>query len=330
MHATEFLAKNKSLPDVPVLVLFGAERHLKLQVLSLLPGLSGNDQDAAVTHLAGKDAELRSVCDELMTVSMFGDQRVVIIDDADDFIKDNRPGLEKYVDHPSRSSLLVLDVNTWQKTTKLYKAVEQIGLNLDCGELKGAALTRWLIDSAQTQHKLRLDRDTATLIVQLAGDSLGLLQQELDKLAAYVGTAGQITQDDVTKIVGGWRVETTWVMLDALRDGDLHKALECLNKLLMSGEAALRILGGVNFTFRKLAEATEGARISRDLPGALRAAGVFPNALAPSERYLKRIGYDRASRILQSLLTADVNLKGGSRVDPQMQLEMLFVELSGK
>lgn len=329
MHATEFLSKNTTLPDVPVLVLYGSERYLKLEALKLIPGLADETEDVALTRTAGKDADLKSICDELLTVSMFGDRRIVIIDDADDFVSQNRSGLEKYVAHPSKTSLLVLDVKSWPKNTKLAKATDRIGLNLECGELKGAALVKWLIRTAAEVHQKQIDRDAAALIVQLAGDSLGLLQQELDKLASLVGDAETITSEDVTRVVGGWRIETTWAMLDAVRDGDMSTALDCLDKLILAGDAPQKILGGLTFTFRKLAEATEYARQTRDLPGALRSAGVFPAAIGPSERYLKRIGFDKASRIFQLLIDADAKMKGGSRVAPKLQLEALFVKLAG-
>lgn len=329
MHATEFLSKNKTLPNVPVLVLYGSERFLKLEVLKLVPGCGDEDSDdVTLTRVAGKDAELRSVCDELLTVSMFGDQRIVIIEDADEFITKNRAGMEKYVGKPAPTSLLILDVKSWPKNTKLAKAAGKIGLNIECGELKGSALAQWLISTAKAEHQKTLDRETAQLIVQLAGDSLGLLQQELDKLASLVGDAEKITQDDVLRVVGGWRIQTTWAMLDAIRDGQIGDAIDYLDRLILAGDAPQKILGGLTFTFRKLAEATEHARQTRDLNGGLRSAGVFPAALGPSERYLKRIGFGKASRILQMLIEADANMKGGSRVDPKVQLEALFVRLA--
>lgn len=330
MHATDFLSKNEKLTGVPVLVLYGTERYLKLEVLKQIPGCGDDeDEDVAFSRTAGKDAELRSVCDELLTISMFGDQRVVMIEDATDFVSQNRAGLEKYVAQPSRSSLLILDVKSWPKNTRLYKAVEKSGLNIECGELKGAALAKWLIKAAREEHNKSLEQNAAALMIQLAGDSLGLLQQELDKLVSLVGDAATINQEDVTRVVGGWRVETTWAMLDAVRDGQVGTALDYLDKLLLAGDAPQKILGGVTFTFRKLAEATELARQTRDLPGALRSAGVFPAAVGPSERYLRRIGFEKASRMLQYLVQADSDMKGGCRVDPKLQLEALFVRLAG-
>lgn len=330
LHATDILGAKTEFRRVPVVVLFGTERFLKLEVLKRIPGCQGDEADLALTRVEGRQADLRTVLTDLTTVSMFGDQRMVLIEDADDFVTEHRVALEKYVAHPARTALLILDVKSWPKNTRLYKAVEAVGVAVECSELKGAALVKWLQKLAADEFGRQLDRDTAALIVQLAGDSAGLLQQEVAKLASYVGDNNVITQADVVQVVGGWRTETTWVMLDAVRDQQLGKALEALDKLLLAGEAPQKILGGTTFSFRKLAEATEAARTGTPLPEALRTAGVIPFSVAPGEQYLRRIGFEKASRILQWLVEADHDMKGGSKVDPRLLLERLFVRLSGE
>ena len=329
MHATEFIASKTPFKHVPILVLFGSERFLKLEVLKNVPGCHGDDAELSFTKLAGKDAQFRDVVSELKTVSMFGDHRVVMIEDADEFVSSNRVPLEKYVAQPSHSSLLILDVKSWPRTTKLHKAVSASGLALECGELKGVALVKWVQKIAKDEFGKVIDKESAALIVHLAGDSLGLLQQEVAKVASLVGDVEVISSEDVTRVVGGWRMETTWAMLDAVRDNNITKAVEALDKLLLAGDAPQKILGGTTFTFRKLAEATEAARTGTPLPEALRAAGVMPFAVSEFEKYLRRIGFERASRILQWLVEADHEMKGGSRVDSRILLERLFIRLAG-
>ncbi|MCA9038016.1 MAG: DNA polymerase III subunit delta [Planctomycetaceae bacterium] len=331
MHATEFINSKKAFEHVPVVVLFGSERFLKLEALRRIPGCGGDgsDDELSLTKLNGSDVEFRDVVTELKTVSMFGDQRIVLIEDADEFVSNHRAALEKYVAHPSRSSLLILDVKSWQKTTKLYKAVAAVGLALECGQLKGAALISWLQRLAKDEHGKVLEKDAASLMIQLAGDSMGLLQQEVAKVAALVGETEQMNTDDVSRVVGGWRLETTWVMLDAVRDNNMSRAIEALEKLLQAGDAPQKILGGTTFTFRKLGQATELARTGTALPDALRSSGVMPFAVGDFERYMRRVGFEKASRILQWLCEADHDMKGGSRVDPKILLERLFVRLSG-
>jgi DNA polymerase-3 subunit delta len=332
MHASEFLKKAGEYDSIPVFVLYGSERHLmhaarQALVKSLLG--DGDDDDLGETRFNGKDTEIQAVTDELRTVSMWGDRRVVIVETADEFVSNHRAALERYVDSPAQKSVLILDVTKWPKNTILAKKVAQTGLAVECSELKGAALSRWLVASARDKFCKQLSSDAATLIVNLAGNQLGLLNQELAKLAVYVGVNERITPDDVRKLVGGWKAETTWTMINAVRDGKMDVAFECLEKLLIAGEAPQRILGGINFVFRKVAHATEYAREGIALSGALRKAGVFPNDVAASERYLRRIGRPNAERILASLMTADNHMKGGSRISERIQLEQLLVTLSG-
>lgn len=330
MHATEFLSSKAPALPRSVLVMYGPERFFRQEILHRIPGASGDDAELSLTRLTGDKAEIRDVMSELKTVSMFGDQRIVLIEDADEFVSKNRSALEKYVTHPSRTSLLILDVRSWPKSTKLYKLVDQHGLGLECAELTGANLQKWLQKIAKEQYGKHIDRESAALIIALAGDGLNLLQQEIAKLAALVGDADTITREDVPKVVGGWRTETTWVMLDAVRDGRPGHAIAELGKLLKAGEAPQKILGGVTFVFRKFAEATEKARTGTPLREAIGSSGIFASAISPGETYLRRIGFERASRILQLLIEADSEMKGGSRVDPTILLERLFVRLAGE
>ena len=260
---------------------------------------------------------------------MWGDRRLVLVDDADDFVSKHRAALEKYLQQPAKKSILVLDVKSWPKNTRLAKAVAKIGLDIECKALSGRELSNWLTEVCEEEHGKQISRDAIALLVELAGVDLGLLDQELSKLVAYVGDAKRIGADDVRALVGGWKAETTWTMLDAVRDGRLGTALTCLDKLLVAGEAPQRILGGISFVFRRVAQATEISRQGVPLNAALRQAGVFPRDVGPSEAYLRRIGRRRAEQIYPLLLTADGDLKGSSRAPLRLQLERLLIELSG-
>ncbi len=328
MHAVEFL---KQVPEQipPVAVLSGGQRHLKQSVLAVLKQIVTHDDDTSLTTFTGRDADLQSVTDELRTISMWGDRRLVIVDDADEFVTKFRGQLEKYVDKPAKKSVLVLNVKSWPKTTKLAKLVAASGLDVDCSELKGPQLLKWLQDTARDTYQQSLAREAAVLLVELVGEELGMLDQELSKLASYVGAGAKIGFEDVQKLVGGWRTETTWAMTDAVRDGDLAFAINALDQLLTAGEASQKLLGGISFVFKKFAQATDLSR-SSPLDQALRQSGVFPQAVGPSQSYLRRIGRSKAEQILNRLLSTDTGLKGGSRLPERIQLEKLLLELSGR
>ncbi len=332
MHATDFLRKPKAAENIGLIILHGAERHLKAATMTALCQkiLGGGVDDAiGLTKFPGKDLDFKTVRDELLMVSMFSDQKIVLVEDADDFITNFRAQLENYAEKPSKRSVLVLDVKTWRKNTRLAKKVDADGLEIECSDLTGARLEKWLVTQAKEVYQKQLTHSAAALLPTLVGNGLGLLDQELGKLTSYVGDRENIDEDDVRKLVGGWKAETTWSMVDAIRDGNVDAAVTCLSKLLYAGEPGPKILGGLNFVFRKVAIATEKSRQGGTLTQALRDAGVFPKDIPLYEKYLRRIRRQRAEAILETLAKADYGLKGGSRLPEQVQLEQLVLWLSG-
>ncbi|REJ87934.1 MAG: DNA polymerase III subunit delta [Planctomycetota bacterium] len=332
MHATDLLNNPARLSGSPVIVVHGDEPQLKTAVRDATRRcVLGEDpeDEVSLTRFDPDGLEWRTVRDELMTLSMFSHRRLVVVDGADEFISEHRPSLEAYVESPSSRSVLLLDVKTWRKNTRLAKRLADGGLVVECTELTGARLQNWIVDQCRNVHGKQIARNAAVLIPELAGTGLTSLTQEIAKLAAYLGDRPKIEVDDVRALVGGWRAETTWKMTDAVRDGQPAEALAALAKLLAAGEAPQRLLGGINYVFRKYAKATELSRQGGSLHNALRSAGVFPRDIDSSERYLRRIGRARAEHILAFLLAADAALKGGSRLGNRLQLEQLLLRLSG-
>ncbi|HCS53780.1 DNA polymerase III subunit delta [Rubinisphaera sp.] len=331
MHATEFLTQSELKSVPPIVVLFGGERFLKQQVQQLfLQTVYGPEADAheLASFLEGREAEWRSVADELKTISMWSGKRCVIINAADDFVSANRPQLEKYADNPAKSSLLILDVKSWPKSTKLAKKVQKTGEAIECGELKGAQLQGWVVSHAAHKYEKTISRQAGQLLIDLAGTSVGLLDQELDKLTSYVGQNKKITDEDVRALVGGWRLETTWNMINGVRDGQLDMALVELNKLMTAGEAPQKLLGGISFVYRKIVKAVRISAKTRQLGPALKQAGIFPRDVGPTETYLRKLGRERAERIPELLAKVDLGMKGESSLPPRLLIEKLLVELS--
>jgi DNA polymerase III subunit delta len=332
MNAIEFLDAPADHKTGPLVVVYGKERFLKLEAIREVSAavLGPEADELSLSRLSGPQTDLKSVVDSLLTVSMWSPRQLVVVEDADEFVTNFREGLESYLERPAKKSVLMLDVKSWPSTTRLAKKVASIGLPLECSELKGAALLGWIGKRCRSRHGKKIDRQAAQLLTDLAGSELGLIDQELAKLAAYVGEAGAIDATAVERLVGGWKTETTWKMLDAVRDGQMAIALELLDKLLLSGEAPLKLLGGINYVFRPVARGTELSRQGQSLPEALTAAGVKPFNIQQMIPYLKRIGRPRAERIGNWLLAADVDLKSSSGYSDRLIIERLLMQLAGK
>jgi len=337
MNALDWLRETPSEPIPPVAVVYGDEPFLKRLALKRLARhvLGDEDGEFGSSRIEGKVAMWRDIEDELTTVPLFGGgRRMVVVDDADEFVTRNRPTLEDYLDRPARTGVLVLEVQSWPSNTRLYKAVAKQGLPLECVAPTGATLTKWLTAWARETHGARLEAAAAGQRVEIVGPELGLLDQELAKLAAFAGAGNPITAEMVQELVGGWRTKTTWEMLDAALSGDAREALLQLDKLLLSGESPIALVAQMGSSLRRFAAATraielaeaEGRRIT--LRQALEQSGVKSFVLSKSEQQLRQLGRVRAAGLYRALLEIDLGLKGKGALPPRLLLERLVVSMS--
>jgi DNA polymerase III subunit delta len=279
---------------------------------------------------------LRDVLDELSTVAMFGGNRLVVVEDADDFVSHYREEMEDYVAAPGRGGVLILELDSLPSNTRLYKAVAAGGVAIDCAAPQPARLTKWLVDWAKQQHRAQLSHAAAEMLTEIVGPELGLLDQELAKLALLVGEGKKITPEMVTQSAGGWRAKTTWVMLDAVLDGKVREAMTELDRLLASGEQPVGLLAQISASLRRFATATrlilqaEAAHRRLAIPDALAQVGVKPFVLRKAEQQLRLLGRQRGAQLYGWLLEADQHLKGDSSMPPRLILERLLVRLAVK
>lgn len=333
----DLLADKAALAAVPpVVAVFGDEAFLKREARQRIEQavLAGDDAQMSLTVLAGESVELRDALDELSTVALFGGgRRLVWIEDADDFVSRYRAELEDYVSRPAPSGVLVLDIGSWPTNTRLAKAVAVSGVAIDCRSPAANLVLKWLVAWARQRHGAKLDREAAEELLEMIGPELGLLDQELAKLASAAAD-GKITSQLVDDLVTGGRAKTTWDMLDAAVAGDARTALVQLDLLLRAGESPIALLAQMGSSLRRFAaatriiEAAEASRQRTNMRAALEAAGFKSFLLTKAEGQLKKLGRQRGGQLLRWLLEADLALKGASAASGRVVLEQLVVRLS--
>lgn len=335
----------------PVCVLFGDEDYLHRQVIGAIRKAVLGEGDAEFSYRVfdGEEASLREVLDELITVSLFGDgQRVVLVDNADDFVKRYRPELEDYIERPGSAGILLLSASSWPSNTKLYKKLADVGLQIDCKTPDVDTLVKWLKQQAKLQG-VTFGAEADHRLLEIVGPEMGRLEQEVAKLA-LIGTTtvansdappksrGQITREMVDQLVGGWRAKTAWEMIDLALAGEAAGAIEQLDRLLAAGEHPIGLLAQCGASLRRLAAATrlvaqaDAQKQRIQLRQALEQAGVktWPAAMNKAEAQLRQLSRSRGEQIYRWLLEADLAMKGSSSAPARARsvLEQLFAKMA--
>jgi DNA polymerase-3 subunit delta len=329
MDSLAFLDRKAEKAPRPVYILHGEERFLKRRVLAALRVLVfGPDDDGfGVSSHAGDRADYSTVSTELASVGIFSARRLVIVQDADSFVTRERPHLEKYVAAPSATGVLVLDVQSWPANTRLAKLIADAA-TISCKAPAAARLPEWCIRWCAAEYDKQLVAAAARLLVDLVGAEMGLLDQELAKLAAYVGEAKRIDAADVDALVGSSRHQKVWIIFQSIGEGRVGEALALLGKLFDQGEDPHALFGAFRSQLRQLAQAGRLIGQGRSPAAALEEVGVVPFGRANAETQMRHLGRRRLARLYDWLLEIDQGLKGFSTLPPRTLLERLVVQLA--
>ncbi len=295
----------------PVYAVVGNDRFLRSEALARLLGTLEPETDGmGPTTFDGERAELADVLDEARTMSLLGGRRLVVVDEADDFVSKYRDRLEAYVASPADAGVILLVCSSMPKTTRLYKAIAASGEIVTCEAPKRNEVAGWITARAKAVYGKTIEPAGVARLRDHIGDVLGSLDAELGKLAAYAGTRSVITAADVDALVGQHREETVFAVVDAMAVGDARTALGLWEQVLATDRAAPgRAIAGLAFGVRKMLSAR------RELDGGAPLGNIarmlFTSPDVARER-MERVSVRTLEDQLSDLCEADLAIKTGA------------------
>lgn len=169
-------------------------------------------RDFNVDQLRGSEIDAESLEVSLSTVPVMSDWRVVTLRDPLALKKQARAVLDRYLQNPSPSTVLVLVVPAGSEPSQ---EIIDCASTFEIDTLTGSRLTKWIVRQAKTTHGVEIDPDAAELLQQAVGTDLMELAGEVDKLASYAD-GQRIDATAVSSVVGVRRGETIVDLLDAV------------------------------------------------------------------------------------------------------------------
>ncbi len=322
--------KEKAGKKELIYVIAGKEASLVgMECEKLVNELLGTEEKATGLFKADvAQVSVVEVLDELRTLPFLSEKRVVVVKGADKFISENRGLLEKYFDNPSSTGRLILTVSSWASNTKLAGKLGGIGRLISVAEPKGRQLVQRLIRYANDAHGKNLGRQGAEFLIELAGDELGRLYSEIDKLALFADKEKVITVKHIELLIGHNRFFNAFSVIDAVIAGQVAEAIERLrNMFAVDKSTEYTVVGAFAFHFRRMF----GAK-------ALLEKGVGPAEVAKRMRIwgnkeklfaqLRRVSLRELGDNLRRLAATDYAIKRG-QTTPQVAIEQLVLQMAG-
>jgi DNA polymerase III delta subunit len=360
---TTYLAQQSWAPLPHVLLLTGEADFFKEAIVKRFVAERFGSAPPELTRFQGAPqdrgapaATLAQVLDELRTPSFFSPYRIIVLEHAGPFLVEHADDLIPFLDSGFVGGhLLALVDGKLDGRTKIARAATERGLVVDCAQpydrpppwdtrtpVWDSELTRWVVSHAATKG-LQVDAQTAFAIHERAGTDLGVIDEELQKIATYLVSRGSTRIDAaaVEAVIGDLREDSIFHAVELFLEGRRGEALQAVVRLFEKGHRnekgavateptaiALYFIGTLLPRLRTLrrahAMAAEGAG-----PDEWLAAGLVQRPFLPRlQRELAAVPPRKLVRLLDRLYEVDRRIKAGG--DSRTLLEMLVVEMGGK
>lgn len=326
-------ASASALPQVALYI--GEDAFLRQELTNQLrASLEKAHGEVEVFTFDGESCQASQVLDECRSFGLMATHKLVILDNADDLIKESTRSLfERYAESPSEQATLVIRSRTW-RAGKLDKMIEAVGTIRKCEAPNEKDAAGWVLKRAAHHHKATISLEAAQALVARVGPSLMNLDSELGKLAAAAGSdksgnAQPITIELIAEFVGVSREEEAWGVQQTLLTGNTEAAIAHLRHVLdVSRQPTQVVMYAMTDLSRKLHGVCAGLRGGANafqLSKPLRLWGPSQEAIINSA---KRMMPSESLTLFTSAVEADRRSKTGF-TDSDRALEVLAVKMTG-
>lgn len=305
----------KGKPE-PVYALLGGDPLLETEALEALveASLPPATRDFNLSLHSGDEESPAGFLTRARSYPFMADRRVVVVRRFDEMckkaVRDERAEIEmiEYLEQPAPSTVLVLVAAKLDRRTRISQVVERNARVVKVEGIPDSALPEW-VRSRFAAHGLGATPQTCALLIQLVGDSLLDLRNEIDKVALRYAGAGDVGAEQIAATVGTYRQEVVWAINSALGPKNMAAFLQVFSRVLDQEDEPIRITAVLarqvsNLLRVKLAQ-ERGVRGD----GLARRLGLPPFVVGDLAR--QAAGFTRAQLVLwlRNLRQADVQMK---------------------
>lgn len=310
-------------PDllVPLTLVVGEEELLVARAVSAVVRAAREaDPGVEVLDLVGAELE-RGDLDDVLSPSLFGERRVLVLRRAQDCVKEVAAELVAYVADPLQDVHVVVVHAGGAKGKALLTSVTAARPR----KVEAPKITKYGERRDFVRRELKADgrlvEDEAVgSLLEAVGNDLRELSSAAAQLLA--DTEGPITVEAVARYHRGRAESSGFTIADRAVDGDLGGALELARWGQSTGLAPVLVTSALAGTLRDMAMVASAGRVpSHQLAGQL---GMAPWKVDKAQRQVRTWRPEGLSAALQAVAVADGEVKGGA-VDQAYAVERVLL-----
>lgn len=335
MNYTAFFDSLKRGEYASLYLFTGEEQYVKRSALGALrKALLPEGLEPLNESVLDAAAPAQRIIEEAETLPMLCDRRLVVVNDwaplapgrARDEAAESERMAEWLSKAPDTCCVVFYLTAAPDGRKKLTRDMEKLVQTVEFPLLGEEDLFRWISRRLRDRGK-RMERAVCELFVAQSGRALTGVQNELDKLCAYVGEREEITASDVALVVPPSTESTVFQMIDCLLAGQNGRAYSLLNGLLDAGESRVGIIAMLTRQVRLMTHQRSMSEAQLSSPQIEEALGLSRYQLRRYAAQAARFDTQALREAYRACVEADYAIKSG-RMREEEALEMLMLTLN--
>ena len=328
--------QGKKLPEKSFYVLSGSDPYTFNQLEKILTQRFLSDDPSNFnrfkTECNGntKGNDVVNACEEYP----FGSQyRLVIATYANRLKSSEGDKIKHYLQDPVDTSILIMTEDTEELKSKskgkfypsrsLKKEISKSGLVIHCN-LNFREVKDWIRTRVTSESK-DIDSTALNLLVEMVGNNLWDLNQEIEKIVLYAGDRRRLTEQDVEAITSHRPQSKIFNFTEKVGSKNISQALKIMDELYRERTPSVMILISLNnhFTFLcRIRELMDEGMSSEEIAKKLRK---HPYYVKKSMSQAQRFSETSFDTVFDLLARADGALKSG--MNDRNVMEMTLIQI---
>jgi DNA polymerase-3 subunit delta len=264
--------------------------------------------------LRGSEVSVETLASIVATPPLMATWRVVVLKEVEALASqwNARELLLGLARRPPRDLAMILLADIGKSRARFYQDLKKAARSLEIRAMDLDDVPGWAMARGREAFQVEVDEAAARALAAAVGTDLGILWQELAKLAEFVGEGGTIRVEEVEAAGTSIPKQDRWEWFDLVGARRWNEALRGLRVLLLQGESGVALMIGLGTHLLRLGVVVEGGTTALEA------------LLPPNQKWLsKRLSWQARKWTGEELEHALLGLR---RVDQLLKSSTLSAE----
>ena len=251
MKIKEAIAGLKKDTIYPIYLLKGNDHFLQNFFIEKLSEEYFGSSKIEKVLMLPDDMSGKEIVDRITTTDLFSTKKIFIIRDPQKIKGKASIDLVNFCKNPVADCVTIFLIDDWAIKSSFHGKVQANAIQVDVQTPFANDLKKWTKFLIKKRGKTASSHVENTLI-ELAGDSLSHLDNEIEKICLIIGNRSAIEIEDVERFSGWERDRQRWEFLLALGEKKYSKAILLGRNLITKSESMLSLIIPITALFQEM------------------------------------------------------------------------------